>query len=47
MHHKWIEEGLLRMFEIEQMVPPGFYWHLTAAHASVGIKYESKRDFAT
>lgn len=35
------------MFKIEQMVPPGFYWHVTAAYASVGIKCEPKRDFAT
>lgn len=47
MHRKWIKEALLKMFVIEQMVPPGLYWHLTTTHASVGIKCEPKRDFAT
>lgn len=47
MHHKWIKEALLRMFVIEQMVPPDLYCHLLATHASAGIKCEPKRDFAT
>lgn len=45
--HKWIKEALLRVFITEQMVPPGPYWHLNATYISVGIKQDSKRDFAT
>lgn len=44
---KQIKEAPLRVFITEQMVLPGPYWHLTAAHTSAGIRHESKRDFAT
>lgn len=47
MGHKWIKEALLRVFITEQMVSPGPHWYLTATHTSVGIKHDSKRDFAT